>query len=65
MSVLATIWLRTGVMPRWMGVITYLLAVLLLISINFTLWLILIFPAWVLAISMAILIENFRRSRAT
>jgi len=60
MSVLGTIWLRTGVMPRWLGAITYILAVILLVSISFTLWLVLIFPVWVFAISVIILIMNFR-----
>ena len=31
---LGTIWLRTGVMPRWLVILTYLLAVALLIIIN-------------------------------
>jgi hypothetical protein len=60
MSVLGTIWLRTGVMPRWLGAITYLLAVVLLFSISFTLWVFLIFPAWVFVISVIILVLNFR-----
>jgi hypothetical protein len=60
MSVLGTIWLRTGVMPRWMALITYLLAMVLLVSIGFTLWVFLIFPAWVFVISIATLISNDR-----
>jgi hypothetical protein len=60
MSVLGTIWFRTGVMPRWLAAITYLLAVMLLISISFTLWVFLIFPAWVFAISAIILVMNLR-----
>lgn len=31
---LETIWLRTGLMPRWLVVITYLLALVLLLVIN-------------------------------
>jgi hypothetical protein len=61
MTVLGTIWLRTGVMPRWLALFTYLLAVVLLISIGFTPWLVLAFPAWVLTISVAILVLNYRR----
>ena len=63
MTVLGTIWVRTGVMPRWLAVITYLLAAVLLISIGFTPWVILVFPGWVLTISVAILILNYRHSR--
>ena len=61
MFVLGTIWVRTGVMPRWLALVTYLLAAVLLISIGFTPWVILVFPAWVFAISVAILILNYRR----
>jgi hypothetical protein len=63
MSVLGTIWVRTGVMPRWLALVTYLLAAVLLISIGFTPWVVLVFPAWVLTISVAILILNYRRDR--
>jgi len=60
MFVLGTIWVRTGVMPRWLALITYLLAIVLLISIGFTPWVVLVFPAWVLVISVAILVINYR-----
>lgn len=63
MIALGTIWVRTGVMPRWLAVVTYLLAAVLLISIGFTPWVILLFPAWVFAISVAILILTYRRTR--
>ncbi len=62
MTALGTIWVRTGVMPRWLALVTYLLAAVLLISIGFTPWVILIFPAWVFAISAAVLILNYRRA---
>jgi hypothetical protein len=48
------------VMPRWLALVTYLLAAVLLVSIGFTPWVVLVFPAWVLAISVAILILNYR-----
>jgi hypothetical protein len=59
---LGTIWLRTGVMPRWLVILTYLLAVSLLIIINLSLWVTLIFPAWVMVISVETLALNLRRS---
>jgi hypothetical protein len=55
---LGTIWLRTGLMHRGWAFITYALALVLLISINFSLWVVLIFPAWVLAISVYFLLVN-------
>jgi hypothetical protein len=60
MFVLGTIWVRTRVMPRWLALVTYLLATVLLISIGFTSWVMLVFPAWVLMISLAILVLNYR-----
>ena len=58
---LGTIWLRTGLMPRWLVILTYLLAVSLLIIINLSLWVTLIFPVWVMIISMVTLVLNLRR----
>jgi len=58
---LGTIWFRTGLMPRWLVILTYLLALSLLIIINLSLWVTLIFPAWVLIISLEILVLNLRR----
>ncbi|MGZ8804429.1 MAG: hypothetical protein ACXWZG_03915 [Microbacterium sp.] len=58
---LATMWLRTGVMPRWLAIVTYLVALVLLLVTTLSLWVTLIFPAWVLAVSILILVQNFRR----
>ena len=52
---LGTIWLRTGLMPRWLAVTTYLLSFALLVVVSFSLWVTLVFPAWVLVISVYIL----------
>lgn len=61
---LATIWIRTRVMPRVFVFITYALALVLLVSSNLTLWLVLVFPAWVFVISVFILIISLRGDRA-
>jgi hypothetical protein len=55
---LATIWLRTGVMHRGWAFLTYMLALVLLLSIDFSFWVTLILPGWVLVISVYILIRN-------
>ena len=52
---LATIWIRTGLAPRWLALVTYTLALALLLVVNFSLWVTLIFPAWVALISLYIL----------
>jgi hypothetical protein len=55
MMSLATIWIRTGLMPRWLALVTYSLALALLLVINYSVWITLIFPAWVFLISLYIL----------
>jgi hypothetical protein len=56
----ATIGIRSGVFPRWFGIIGYLLGVVLLVAVSFLDWTILILPAWVAVVSLFIL----RRERA-
>jgi hypothetical protein len=60
---LGTIWLRTGLMHRGWAILTYALALFLLLSIGFSLWTPLIFPGWVLAVSVYFLILNFLDQR--
>lgn len=56
----ATLWLRTQVMPRWLVLLTYALGLTLLILVNLSAWMTLIFPAWILGVSLLILIYNYR-----
>lgn len=58
---LATIWIRTGLMPRWLTWLTYLLAFALLVVVNFNVWITLIFPAWVTLVSLFILWTQLRQ----
>ncbi len=60
----ATLWLRTGVMPRWMALITYPVALVLLFVFTKSQLAILVFPAWVLLVSLYILIVSLRRGGA-
>jgi hypothetical protein len=55
MMSLATIWLRTGLMPRWLVYASYLLAVSLLIAGDISMWLTLGFPIWVFVVSLLLL----------
>jgi hypothetical protein len=55
---LSTIWLRTGVMPRPAAYLTMAVALLLLVIINFSLWTVLVFPLWVLGVSIYILLNR-------
>ena len=45
-------------MPRWLAVITYGAAAILLVTLSFSLWVALVFPVWVLIISMTILVGD-------
>ncbi len=57
---LGTLWRSTRVMPRPLVYLTYLLALAMLVAFTQSLWLLLIFPAWVLLISVYTLITNLR-----
>jgi hypothetical protein len=57
----ATLWLRTGVMPRWMALLTFPVALVLLFTFTQAQWVILVFPGWVLLVSLYILIVSLRR----
>jgi hypothetical protein len=55
MMSLATIWHKTGLMPKWLVALSYLVALGLLIAGDVSMWLTLAFPAWVLIVSALIL----------
>jgi hypothetical protein len=54
----STILLRTGIVQRWIAFLGYALGAVLLLSIGIIGWIPLVFPVWVLLISVAILLEN-------
>jgi len=56
----STISLRTGIVPRWMAFLGFALALILLLSVGMIQWILLVFPLWVLSMSVYILIDNFR-----
>jgi type IV secretory pathway TrbD component len=55
-----TLSIRTGIFPRWMALLGYALAVLLLFSVRYRHWIPLVFPLWVLLISVHILLANLK-----
>ena len=59
----ATLWLRTGVMPKWLAAITVVTALALLVVVTQSVWAVLAFPAWVLLVSCYILVTHFTGSR--
>lgn len=46
-----------GTMPRWLVVATYLTATVQLFALGFSLWFTLLFPAWVLIVSIHFLVD--------
>ena len=50
-----TIGRRTGIIPRWLSGAGLVTAVVLLVAVSFSSWVELLFPAWILALSIDIL----------
>ena len=59
----ASLWVRTRVMPRWMALITVVVALALLFVFTQSFWVVLVFPAWVLLVSVYILIAQPARDQ--
>jgi len=60
----ATLWLRTGVMPKWLALLSYAVALVLLFVVTQSLWVVLVFPSWVFLVSMYILVTHLRPAEA-
>jgi hypothetical protein len=60
MTAIGALWGRTGLMPRWLIMITYILAVGFIFAANRFREARFIFPTWVLVVSVYILILNYR-----
>ena len=60
----STIALYTAIAPRWLAILGYILAVLLLFGSSFVNWSFAVFPVWVFLLSISILADNWRRPPA-
>lgn len=60
----STLSLRTGIIPRWMAYLGLVLALFLLFSLGFFYWAPLVFPLWVLLVSVYILLANLKSAPA-
>ena len=56
-----TIAFRTGILPKWLGVSGYAVALILLVTSGNIPWVNLVFPLWTLALSIHILLAAPRR----
>jgi hypothetical protein len=59
-----TLSLRTRILPRWIIILGFILAVFLLLSLGLINWAPLVFPLWILLISVHILLANLKRSKS-
>jgi hypothetical protein len=57
---LSTVILRTKIAPRWIAILGFVLALILLLGSYYISWCFLVLPIWVLLISAHILIDNYR-----
>ena len=58
----STLAIRTGIIARWIALLGYAFALFLLLSGRYIEWILMLFPLWVLLVSIDILIDNLRRS---
>ena len=59
----STLAIYTELVPRWLAVLGYVLALLLLLGSYYLRWSFLIFPLWVFLISIYIVLGDLRRPR--
>lgn len=59
---IASIWTRTGVMPRWLAIVTYVVALGFLLFAGTIREARFAFPIWVFVVSIYILVVNYRRT---
>lgn len=52
----------TGIAPRWMAILGYWLAAILLFGSYFNSWCLIALPIWVLLVSVHIVLDTFRRA---
>ncbi len=61
----STLALKTNLAARWIAFLGYALAALLLVGSGYFGWVLFIFPAWVLLVSVYILIDNLQEPPST
>ena len=62
MMAIGTLWTRSGIMPRWLTIITYVLALGFLLAAGWAREARFIFPVWVFVVSVHILVLNYRQT---
>lgn len=57
----STVIIRTAILPRWVGFLGFACAAVLLLIITSWQWIALLFPFWILIVSLCILLADLRR----
>ena len=52
--------LRTAIIPRWLVILGYVAAAVLLFGVGISTWTNLVLPAWAFVLSVVILVETMR-----
>ncbi len=63
-----TLFIRTGLIPRWLAILGYLLAAIMIFridQIDRLGWVFLFFPVWIFLVSLYILIAHYRNTPQT
>ncbi|WP_196805947.1 hypothetical protein [Terracoccus sp. 273MFTsu3.1] len=55
---------RAGIVPRWLVAVGFVVALVLLLAPPRTVWAVLLFPVWVLLLSLHLLVTSFRPDTA-
>jgi hypothetical protein len=58
MIAVSTLGLRTGALPRWLVIIGYVIALIMLFTVSFFNLSVLLFPLWVAAVSLVLLFTD-------
>jgi hypothetical protein len=61
----STVAIYTGLAPRWLAILGYVLSLLLLFGSYYFRWSFIVFPLWVFMLSASILVDNLRRPPPT
>ena len=63
MASIGSLWMRTRTAPRWLVIVTYIVALGFLFLASTIREAVFVFPAWVFVVSVYILVVNYRRTR--
>jgi hypothetical protein len=60
---IGSLWTRTDAVPRWLTFLTFVVGLAFLLFAGILRWARFLFPAWVLLVSVYILVMNYRRGQ--